>query len=309
MFAHALTLHRLRIFMTVVEQGSFNRAAQELLMSQAAVSQQIKTLEDGLALPLFERSPQGVTPTAAGQTLYDHGGTILTAVLAAAEDLSQLRPRRDQKLSVAATSGISVYILPPWLRRFKEANPDISLSLQTGLTHEVADLVAGQKVDFGLIAGGLEDITDVRLSRRTVRAITYQLVVPPGHGWAAQKHIDKETLTTASFLNRRPASRTRRWLREKLAELNLNLKSAAEFDTPDMVKAGVLNGLGIAILPHYVVEKEISRGDLVAVAIDGVSLNRPLELLWHSRRSKTEVHQRFVDVLESENERPVSVKS
>lgn len=301
MIPQALTLRRLRIFMTVVEQGSFNRAAQQLLLSQAAVSQQISGLENGLAVVLFDRGPQGVTPTAAGHLLYEHGQAIFATVAAAEQDLVRLTLKHDQRLALAATSGISVYILPPWLRRFQEAYPNVSLSLQTGLTRGVADLVLQEQVDFAFVAGGLNDLDNGKLGRRTLLSIQYHLIVPPDHPWAGQKTISPELLAGVPFLDRQPHSRTRRWLSDRLATAGIALQTTTELDSPDMVKAGVLSGLGVSILPDYVIAKEVAREDLVPVGIAGVSLDRPLELLWHRRRKKTLVQRQFEDVLSSKS--------
>lgn len=299
MIPHALTLHRLRIFMTVVEQGSFNRAAQALLLSQAAVSQQIKALEDGLAVVLFDRGPQGVVPTAAGESLYQRARDILAAVTAAENDLARFAPRMDKRLRVAATSGISTHILPPWLSRFQTAFPDVSLSLQTGQTAEVVSRVLQETSDFALIANGLNDFSDGRLGRRTLQEIRYRLVVRPDHPWVEKGEVTLRELASAPFLDRQPDSRTRRWLRGRLAEAGIELWPSAELDSPDMVKAGVLSGLGISILPEYVVEKDIARGDLVSVEIKDVNLARPLDLLWHNRRPQGQIHLDFVAMLEA----------
>ncbi|MDJ0757298.1 MAG: LysR family transcriptional regulator [Ardenticatenaceae bacterium] len=299
MLPNALTLHRLRIFLTVVEQGSFNRAAQELLLSQAAVSQHIKQLETGLGVTLFDRGARGVSVTRAGVLLVERGRFLLEQAAETESALAQYANSQSSKLVVAATAGISVHILPRWLRRFQDEFPNINLSLRTGLTRQVAERVLAGSADFGLIADGLEDLNDPRLGRQTLRQIDYLTVVPPHHPWAKKQIITAKELSQAPFVNRQPHSRTRRWLEGRLNQVSISLTTTAELDGPDMVRAAVMSGLGVSILPDYVVSKELERGSLVEVQITSVFLQRPLDLLWHNRRSFSAAQSSFARLLRS----------
>ncbi len=237
--------------------------------------------------------------TRAGVLLVERGRFLLEQAAETESALAQYANSQSSKLVVAATAGISVHILPRWLRRFQDEFPNINLSLRTGLTRQVAERVLAGSADFGLIADGLEDLNDPRLGRQTLRQIDYLTVVPPHHPWAKKQIITAKELSQAPFVNRQPHSRTRRWLEGRLNQVSISLTTTAELDGPDMVRAAVMSGLGVSILPDYVVSKELERGSLVEVQITSVFLQRPLDLLWHNRRSFSAAQSSFARLLRS----------
>lgn len=281
----AMTLNRLRILIAIAEHGSFNRAAQALHLTQSAVSQHVQELEAAIGTQLFERSSRGVQATAAGSRLIDYAKNIVGMVSEAWEAVLDVNSAENQTLTIGATSGVSVYILPPWLRTFQEEHPHINLSQKTGITAEVIKGVLDNRFDFGLIVGETTPFAEPNLMQSTLDTIPYHLVVHPTHPWAQQDVIPLNALATAPYLHRQPTSRSRIWLDNSLHAYGVMLKSAALFNTPGAIKYALLSKMGVSILPAYVVERELERGELVRVALlnedeEVVQLARPLQLLW-----------------------------
>lgn len=300
MTQHILTLHRLRIFEAVVEHGSFNRAAHTLLLSQSAVSQHIQQLESGLQAQLFTRGPQGVVLTATGMELYQHSQRILQAVETATQAVLSQRDRVEQQLTISASSGIAVYVLPPIMRRFQGVQPDVTLSLVTNPTMSVLKGVAEGNYDIGLVAGGCDDLDDRRVAVTVLRHFAYQVVVHPEHRWAGQASVTAVSLAQEPFLNRQPNSRTRVWQEAQLAEHGIQVNTTTELDSPGTIKYALLSNMGVSILPEYTVAREVERGELWALKIEGVTLLRPLLLLQQRARAASLVHEAFKALIAGE---------
>ncbi len=297
MSQHILTLHRLHIFTTVVQQGSFNRAAQELLMSQSAVSQQIQQLENGLQVVLFDRSPHGVKLTSAGERLHQHAQHILAAVDEAAQTMQDESTQQRQKLMISASSGIAVYVLPPLMKHFQEQHPNVSLSLQTNPTTDVLSGVAEGRYDLGLVAGGCDDLNDPRIVATMVRHFAYQVVVHPDHPWATWDTVTAVAFSKEPFLSRQQNSRTQIWQEQQLAKHNITLNTTTALDSPGTIKYALLSNMGVSILPEYTIAREVERGELCTLSIEGVQLLRPLELLQPRDNTPNPLRDAFVALM------------
>ncbi len=293
----AITFQRLNIFLAVCQQGSFNKAADILFMSQAAVSQHMQTFEVAVGNKLFVRSPRGVSLTPAGQTLQRYAQQILPLVAEAEKAVINVAELKDQSLHIGATPGLGVYVIPQLLGRFQSAYPNINVSTHTALTVESIKQVLARRYDFGFVEGHLNDLDLEEISWLDLTPIHYVLVVHPEHRWAEAKSISPDELTAEPFLNRQPTSRSRRWMESELAAHGVTLtNSGAELDAPGAIKYSLFSQLGVSILPDYSVQRELDRGELVQVEIKGVDLVRLIKLIWAKSRILSPVQQTFLDL-------------
>jgi DNA-binding transcriptional LysR family regulator len=296
-----ITLHKLRLFIVVYDRGSFNHAAQELYLAQSAVSQHIQSLEKALGTPLFERSPQGVRPTKAGDLLYDYAHRILQLLSEAERAIMQIDQVQKHQLVVGATPGVSVYLLPAWLQQFQAAHTNTSISvqtvLQTVLTAELVRDVLNNHYDFGFLEGELQELDQDNVGRMRLWDIDYSIIVNPKHMWAGRSTVALNDLSEQPFINRQPTSRTRRWLDQLLHSRSVQLHNVAELDSPGAIKYALLNNMGITILPLYAVEREIERGELHSVQLAELELKRPLLLVWNKRRVFSPIQRAFIALL------------
>jgi DNA-binding transcriptional LysR family regulator len=288
--------------MVVHDRGSFNKAAAELYMVQSAVSQHIQSLEAALGVSLFERSPRGVRPTEAGERLYDYARQMFQLLADAEREIMQINRAQKHQLTVAATPGVSVYLLPKWLQHFQQVHPNISVSLQTALTHEVVNDVLNGQYDLGFLEGELAELDQQHLGKTRLRDVEYFITVSAGHEWAQQKTISVHDLPRQPLINRLPTSRARRWLETVSAGYAVSLNSIAELDSPGAIKYALLNQMGIAILPDYAVEREAERGEIILLRLAELVLIRPLLLIWDRRRAFTPIQRAFLSVLANEGE-------
>ncbi len=276
-----VTLQKLRIFQVVFEKGSFNKSAAMLHMSQAAVSQHIRSLEAALNVQLLLRSAKGVRPTEAGELLYKRANEILQLVQQTGLELSSLNTDNPKQLMIGATPGAGAYILPVWLAKYQQRYPQIKMRSTTQMTRETTQAVLAGKVDFGVTLGAIDDLGDQQLAQHVLWEVEYVAIVPPNHPWQARASVTADDIRQAPFIARQQGSRSRRWL----AGLFGNLNICAELDSPFATKQAVLNAVGVSILPSYIVQRELERGELIAVTVERVKLTRPLLLLWRRDRA------------------------
>jgi DNA-binding transcriptional LysR family regulator len=292
-----ITLHKLKLFIVDYDRGSFNQVAQELYLAQSAVSQHIQSLETALGTPLFERSPQGVRPTKAGDLLYDYSRRILRLLAEAERAIMQIDQAQRHKLVVGATPGISVYLLPVWLQQFQVVHTTTRVSMQTVLTADLVRDCLNGHYNFGFLEGELHELDQEGPGRLRLRDLDYRTIVSPQHPWAGKSTVDLSELSDQPFINRQPASRTRRWLDQILHTRSVQLYNVAELDSPGAIKYALLNNMGIAILPLYAVEREIERGDLFPVQLMGLELKRPLMLVWNKHQPFSSIQRAFISLL------------
>jgi DNA-binding transcriptional LysR family regulator len=292
-----ITLHKLKLFLVVYERRSLNQAAQELYMAQSAVSQNIQSLEAALGVPLFERSPRGVQPTPAGETLYPYAQRILSLLAEAERAIMPLGEK--QSLNVAATPGVSVYRLPDWLQRFQRGQTKVSVSLQTALTVEVVRDVLTGRYDLGFLEGDLEELDQPALGRMRVEDVEYFVTVRADHPLALREAVSVHELSDLPLINRQPTSRARRWLETRLQAYGVSVRSMAELDSPGAIKYTLLSEgqTGYALLPLYAVEREAERHELALLRLAETELKRPLLMVWDKGQPFTPIQRAFIALL------------
>jgi DNA-binding transcriptional LysR family regulator len=268
-----------------------------MYLAQSVVSQHIHSLETALGTPLFSRSARGVRPTPAGELLYQYAAKMLDLLAEAERDISQLNQAVAQQLVVGSTPGVSVYLLPAWLQQFQRTHPKMHVILQTVLTMEVVRDVLSGHYHLGFLEGELDELDQAALGRMRLPDIDYAVIVNAGHPWSARERIPLAELSQQPFINRHPGSRTRHWLDRTLSIRGIQLRTIAELDSPGAIKYALLNQMGVAILPMYVVEREIERGELHRLMLEDLELKRALMLVWDKRQPFSAMQRAFISLL------------
>ena len=275
-----LSLYKLEIFAAVVQAGSFSAAAQTFPMTQPAVSQHIQDLENSLGTSLFIRGRRGVTLTAAGETLYDYTQRILRLVAEAESQVTNVENIASGQLTIGATPGVSTYLLPDWLRGFREKYPQLNVALQTGVTTKNVSGVMEHHLDIAVVEGELDGISRKGLGSQILRPVAMVVVVGQGHPWAQQNQILLQELNEQPFITRQINSRTRVWIDAVLKKHNVKPKIVAEFDNQEAIKQAVMSNMGVTILPDYAVQRELDAGLMRGLHVEDVELKREIKLLY-----------------------------
>lgn len=277
-----LDLYKLQIFSVVVQEGSFSAAAEHLYMTQSAVSQHIKELEGTLGQQLFQRGWRGVKPTTHGKILYQYTGEIFALVAKAENALTDVNHLAEGRISIGATPGISVYLVPNWVQSFRMQYPQLTVATQTGVTSQILKDVLAHRIEIGFIEGEIADNQSPRLSSIVLEEIEQQVVVGTKHPFWERDELRIEDLHEQSIIVRQTNSQSRIWLENILQQYNISPVIASEFDNLESIKRSVSVSTSFTILPPYVVQSEVNQGLLHTIPIQGKPLIRSLKLIWAS---------------------------
>ena len=275
-----LNFHKLDVFLQVVESGSFSRAAQSLLMTQSAVSHHMRDLEIQLGTSLFDRGPRGVTLTASGEVLKEYVLKITALVAEAERAVTNVENLKHGAIDVAATPGVSAYLLPDCIFSFRTKYANLSVSMLTGTSDDVIDLLRSTRIDLGILEGELEAEELAGLNMQSLQQIEQMVIIGLEHPWQGRSTIALDELNGQEFVMRQPRSRTRIWLDQELAQHAIVPRVSTVFDNVDSIKRSVIRGQGIAIMPDYSVKAELEQGSVEALSIEGQPLRRVLKLVW-----------------------------
>ena len=268
-----MELRQLEAFITVARRESFTRAAAELHLTQPAVTRQIAALEVELQALLFDRLGKRIQLTGAGETLLGYAEHILRLTDEAREALEELTAGRAGRIAIGAASTLATYVLPPLLTQFRQEHPGIELSLRTGLSARVRELVLSGVVDIGLVTTeGEPTQQDGVLTSESLGVYETVLAVPPGHVLATQLTTTVAELSGEPLLAMTTGTNLRTYAEHILADAGVAARVAMELDSVEAIKRMVEAGLGISLLPRVAVASEVAAGRLVALTLTGVPL-------------------------------------
>jgi DNA-binding transcriptional LysR family regulator len=273
---------RLKVFRTVAEQLSFRKAAESLHLSQPAVSQQIRALEEEAGARLFDRSSgEGhgtqISLTEAGRVLLVYAERAAETMAEAQRALAALNHEVAGELRLGASTTVAQYVLPRILGAFLRQYPHVHLSVTSGNTEHIVEAVAEQRVMLGIIEGPA-----MRRDVKTEPMVQDEmvLIVNPIHPWAASKSpIRPEELTKVPLLLRERGSGSRRVVERALKQAGLPLKSlriAMELDSTEAIISGVEAGLGAGFVSRWAIAKVLRLGTLRVVNVAGLKIFRDL---------------------------------
>ena len=286
-----MQLRQLEILALVLRHESFSGAADELGLTQPAVSMQMKALAEEMGVPLFLRRGRGLEPTAAVDVLAGYGARILRL----AEDAklaTRLGTGTAQVLRVSASSTPGA-VLPERIAAYQRAQPDVVVRLEVDNSRVVEDQVRSGEADVGVIGG--------TRSEPSLRAVSWcddelTLVVAPTHPLAGRRQVRAEDLADERLLTREAGSATRTAWEATFLRANLPMPDSQVLGDTEALKHAVAAGLGIACISPLSARGELAAGELVALRVKGLDLHRPLSIL--VPESPVPVARAFVEYLQ-----------
>jgi len=294
-----MTLGQLHTFQTVARLNSFSRAAEELHLSQPAVSAQVVALEAALKVQLFDRIGKKIALAEAGQVVLRAAEELLNRVAELERELADLRELKSGTLTIGASQVVGVYLLPELLGRFKLKCPLIDLTMRVESARRIIDMLLGSELDVAIIGEG-PLITDERIAVKPILNDEMILIVPGHHILAQRKSIQATHLKEMPFLLPRKDSASSTSILEQLAAKDVVLHSVMELGNVGAVKRAVEAGLGISIVSRYAVMHELADGRLKSVNITGMKLARQISLCWHHGKRFSRPTAAFIDFLNND---------
>lgn len=272
-----MNLHLLRLFDAVARRASFSRAADELHISQPAVSKGVREFEAQLGLPLLERGPGGIRLTEAGRLMAGHARTVFAVERAAEEELAALRGLTRGLLRIGASTTVATYVLPPLLGRFHRAHPQVELRLTSANTRAIADLLLRRELDLAIVEG---PVTDLGLQVTHWRDDVMVLVAAPGHPLTRRPGpVPASALVEEILLVREAGSGSGEVVDAILLAHGVVPRQRLEVGGTEAIKQVVMAGLGVALISAHAAVDQIALGKLAVVALRDVVVRRDFNRL------------------------------
>jgi DNA-binding transcriptional LysR family regulator len=298
-----MDLWRLHIFCKVVELRSFSKAASSVYLSQPTVSSHIKDLEDHFECKLIDRLGREVAPTKAGLLLYGYAAKMIALKENAERALAEFQGKVRGHLTIGGSTIPGGYILPPLLGEFKQAYPEVTVTLiESDTAGIIQDTIEG-RVELGVVGAKARE---AQLVQEKVMDDEMFLIVPKGHKWAATGQVRLEELIKEPFIMREPGSGTRKSIEQVLDQSGHwfgHLNVVAEMGSTEAVRQAIKAGVGVSILSECAVGEELAARSLKKVGIKGMSFQRAFYLIVHKHRTQSPLCHAFVKFLKGKRRR------
>ena len=266
-------IETLRVFCLVVENGSFSRAAEILHLSQPAVSQQIKRLEQEYNKTLLHRDGMEVVPTEEGSAVYQYATQILRLYRKSKDSIHQEDSELSGVLSIGASTGLGECLLPIALGRFKCAHPEVKIEMDVADSAQILDQIVQGRIELGFVG----------MTRRD-RHVTSELfvedhlvlVVSPESAFAQHRSISLEQFLDTPLVLQQPGSGATAALRLSLRAQGIRVESlnvVMEAGLQESAKSLVSLGMGGTVISRLGILEDLRSGHLVEVHVDGLELS------------------------------------
>lgn len=306
-----MTLDQLRIFLAVVEHLHFTRAAEELYITQPAVSAAIQSMEKEYGVKLFNRVGRRIEITDAGRLLQVEAQRILEHVARTERGLRELNNMQRGELRLGSSLTIGNYWLPDKISEFKRKYPGITVNCTLANAEEICEGTASGLFDLGLVTGEVKPALKSALEEQIVDNDRLQIVVGASHAWYERGKICLNELADTAWVMREPGSGTQQMFEQALQTWKISaaeLQVALVLNTSEMVKAVVEQGVGAAAISEMMIQKELKLATLRAVQVveQQNGEKQPLEIaqsvlmLKHRQRFQTRLATAFEKMLTNE---------
>jgi DNA-binding transcriptional LysR family regulator len=270
---------RLKVFRVVAQHLNFRRAAEELLLTQPAVTQQIKALEEEYGVSLFDRAGGRISLTSSGKLLLPYAEQLKALSDASFEAIAKNAGIHAGQLTLGASQTIGQYLLPNFVARFLQVNPRVEISAISGNTDEILEALVAHKIQLSMIEGPALR-TDIRVVPFLEDHMV--LVVPAGHEWA-DLEIGLEDFVQAPLVTREIGSGSRRVIENALQEAGQtrkDLKVTMALDSTEGLLSAVEAGLGVTFVSRWAVRNQLALGTLKLARVRGLNISRMFSMAY-----------------------------
>jgi DNA-binding transcriptional LysR family regulator len=285
---------QLEFFVTVVEEGSFSKAALRVYRTQPAVSIAIRRLEEEIGAPLFERSQKTPVLTQAGELLYDYAKRILSLRDQTVNVVAELKSLRRGRVRIGANESTSLYLLPHLILEYRALHPDVMVEIFRQSSERLSREVLDRNVDFALMA--FEPV-DGDLESFPVLRDELVLITHPEHYLAKLKSVAVEELGNEPFLAHNVKTGSRYKVMETFAQHHTPLNITLELATVETIKRFVQLKIGLAFVPRMCVSEELERGSLVSVPVEDLTYMRTLWVTHRRGMTFSHAAEAFLEIL------------
>ena len=290
-----MQIETFKIFRDLAESGSFSRAAVTNGITQSAVSQQIRALEQRFHVTLIERTRRTFALTAQGEAFLGASREIVDVFEHLDERLKCLTTIIEGQLRVGVIYSIGLHELPSYIKAFRVAHPAVEVRVEYRRSWEIYGAVLEGDVDMGLVCYPAKKKGLLALPFVNDRLV---MICHPHHPLAGRSSVSLGDLEGERFISFEPDQPTRKVIDRAFRDQNIHVHHAIEFDNVETVKRAVEIENGISIVPSSTVRQEVENDALAAVQIVSPEMWRPLGILLKRDRARSPALREFVALLQ-----------
>jgi DNA-binding transcriptional LysR family regulator len=293
-----ITFQQMEAVIALVEEGSFSRAAKRMLLTQPALTKNIKNVEDALDVLVVKRSNTGITLTPEGQILYNYARRMIHLRDEMKTKISKLHKNTGGDIYISASTIPANYILPCALSAFSKTNPDIRIYIKTADSEEAMNMVLDNEVEMGVIG---KKPFNRKLTAEQLWKDRLALVVSKNHPWRKKDSVTLPELLNEPFVIREKGSATRELLESCLKQKSISpqFNICGEMGSSEAIKEAVIAGLGVSVISIHAVERALSQGLLFEVPIKECLMERNFYLIYKRQFDFRPFHKIFISFIKN----------
>ena len=290
----SLNLKQLEAFYLVVKKKSFTRAAEELSVTQPAVTIQVKSLEKSLNLRLIQQVGKKIQLTESGEFLYQYAEKIFDLVLDANEKMRDFKKLMRGTLRIGTTKNYARYIMPSLLSEFQRRFPGIKVILDEGNSEDMAKSVLEKKNELALIS---QLNLDRKIKSLFFSTVEFVLVVSPEHRFSQRKSISLRELNGEPVILREKGSGSRTAILRKFQEYGIWPSVITEASSLDFIVGYVKQNKGVSFMFEPDIKEELERGTLKVIFVEEGNIIFFTDIIYHSEKTLSPPGLAFLNVV------------
>lgn len=295
-----INLEYYKIFYHVATERSITGAAKKLCISQPAVSQAVKQLEQGLGIELFTRRAKGVSLTRAGTLLYSYVGNGYETILAGETQLAKMMNLEYGEVRIGASDMSLQFYLLPYLERFHQLYPEIKVTVTNAPTPQTIDHLNQGRIDFGVVTKPLD--IDSKYDITCVRKIQDVFVAGEKFRYLKGKKLDYKELSALPLICLEGDTSTRKYVDSYLEERKVSVTPEFELATSDMIVQFAMRNLGIGCVVEDFAKKQIDSGELFRLEFKKKIPERDMCLMIDQRSTMSVAAAKLLELLKVTNQ-------
>ncbi|KAA9011187.1 LysR family transcriptional regulator [Niallia endozanthoxylica] len=265
-----INLYQLQLFCAVVEHGSYSQAAKSMLMTQPALSLQIKSLEKKLGAKLFIRKGNKMELTDVGVLTNQYAASLLSLEKQLRSSVKEIISGEAGRIAIGSNRPIGRYLLPNYILNFMQQFPTVEMTTIYDNTDQIYRYVLDEKVNVGFVTWSTEQTSPPKMVKHLIHKDYWTLVCSTSSPWATWQGSIQDILRKAPLIGSLPGTTHGEMIHLELQRLGLDINDyhiTLRLDDIESIKMAVISHLGIAFLPRMSIERELANKELVEVPL------------------------------------------